>query len=328
MSNIADGVFSTLAGELNEAITMYWETAASILEGSGILLLDPPADYLSMENNFFSALFLYSYHRVRLPPSRRVLYAAINQCLRGMVTGCDNILDDEYKATLRTSLPGGAKKFRSVLDIMVSDRVLFALVTRACWEETLTRDQVLAASSASLRALTESGAQEATEEMGVDRILEPNDVLRRVHHYKTGKLFLCPWGVPETVEVLDEGELEPVKKALYRVGIGCQIMDDMVDLRRDALEKRHNYVASLIFHGTNPAGWERFLSMVRSERPEDEDGALLEHFPEAKRAAATAARERLESGLKGLFFETHQFLVEPCLDFLCERIGTTHLMGA
>ena len=115
---------SSLLGELGAALTRYWSTAAEVLRGGGVRLREPESDAFSLERNFFSLLFLYSYQRLGVPRERRVLYAIVNQCLRGMVTGCDNLLDDEYKPTLETDLPSGATRFRSVLDIMVSDRVL------------------------------------------------------------------------------------------------------------------------------------------------------------------------------------------------------------
>ena len=79
----------------------------------------------------------------------------VNQCLRGMVTGCDNILDDEYKTTLETDLPPQAHRFRSVLDIMVADRVLFTLLVDHCRRHDLPMERALQAGTASLRALTQ-----------------------------------------------------------------------------------------------------------------------------------------------------------------------------
>jgi hypothetical protein len=94
-------LLAQLVDELSTALSIYWRTAARILRASGVNLLDPPDGYFSLEKNFFSALFLYSYHRAGISKSRRVTYAAVNQCSRGMVTGCDNILDDEYKKPLK-----------------------------------------------------------------------------------------------------------------------------------------------------------------------------------------------------------------------------------
>ena len=178
---MAQEPFIGLKQELIEALSLYWTTATQILKGSGINVLDPVPEYFSIKKNFFSSLFLYSYFRAGIPKTRRVLYAAINQCLRGMVTGCDNILDGEYKKTLETDLPERGTRFRSVIDIMVSDRVLFSILYKSCQDNVLSPDQVLAASSESLRALAGSGAQEAAEEGGVMERLAPEKILGSVH---------------------------------------------------------------------------------------------------------------------------------------------------
>jgi hypothetical protein len=119
---------TSLDRELAEGLGRYWSIAGGILEGSSVRLIPPDPASASIESNLFSLLFLYSYLQAGIPAPRRVFYAAVNQCLRGMVTGCDNLLDDEYKKTLDTDLPPSGTRFRSVLDIMVSDRVLFELL--------------------------------------------------------------------------------------------------------------------------------------------------------------------------------------------------------
>jgi hypothetical protein len=117
-----------------------------------------------------------------------------------MVTGCDNILDDEYKITLDTDLPESAAKFRSILDIMVCDRVLTALMVKGEKAGCFSRDQLLTANTVSLHALLKSGAQEASEEQGVVTTLLPEAVLSDIHSVKTGLLFQAPWALPEALE--------------------------------------------------------------------------------------------------------------------------------
>ena len=318
---------SMLEEELSEALSLYWGSAQEILKGSGITLLEKPAGFLKLENNFFSAIFLYSYHRAGLPRDRRVLYAALNHCLRGMVTGCDNILDDEYKKTLETDLPEGATRFRSIIDIMASDRVLFSIVMAACGRNELSMEQVLKASTASLHTLTASGIQEASEEQGIGSILTPADILTKVHHYKTGLLFNCPWGIPSVLEQLNPDIVAPLKEALYRIGMGCQIMDDMVDLARDTRGARHNYVTSLIYHGANHDLWTQLQEKAAVE-PGDDTATLLLAFPEALEESACLAQRYLFEGLSALFDQRHSFAVQPAIAFLYTRIGTEHLMAA
>ncbi|UCG08022.1 MAG: polyprenyl synthetase family protein, partial [Desulfobacterales bacterium] len=86
---------------------------------------------------------------------------------------------------------------------------------------------------ASLHALIRSGAQEASEENGIDSILTPQQVLALVHHFKTGLLFQCPWTIPQVIESYRKEKVNFILDALYKIGMGCQIMDDMVDLASD-----------------------------------------------------------------------------------------------
>ena len=190
----------------------------------------------------------------------------MNQCLRGMVTGCDNLLDHEYKRTLETDLPSQGTRFRSILDIMVSDRVLFEVLLKSSKTDGLPYDRIAEASSVSLRALARSGAQEAAEEGGGrGSRLAPEEVLRSVHRYKTGELFQAPWAVPAVIEDLEERTVDPIRQALFSIGMGCQIMDDMVDLLADVREGRQNYVTSLFYHDSSRETWTRLEGKLASD---------------------------------------------------------------
>lgn len=310
-------IFAMLEEELSSALSMYWEIAGGILEGSGVRLLDPPSGYLSIENNFFSALFLYSYCRAGIKKSRRIIYSAMNQCLRGMVTGCDNLLDNEYKKTLITDLPEGGTKFRSVLDIMVSDRVLFELSLNSFKE----KEKILASSIMSLQGLVRSGYQEAAEESGIDEILLPDSVINEIHHYKTGILFNCPWAVPSVIEELDEGMVKYLNNSLYRIGIGCQIMDDMADVISDVHTGRHNYIASLIYHESGAESYKLLRSMASEETENYTRGDVYMKFGSARNKACLKARSYLSEGFRDLFEEKYRWLVESAIVFLAGRIG-------
>ncbi len=316
-----------LEDELSAALSVYWRTAARILQASGFKLMDPPDGYFSLEKNFFSALFLYSYHRAGIARSRRIIYGTVNQCLRGMVTGCDNILDNEYKKTLETDLPEQGVRFRSVVDIMVSDRVLFEILLREFKNNGLSYSKVSKANAASLHALIRSGAQEASEENGIYNILTPQQVLASVHHFKTGLLFQCPWAIPRVIEGCGKEEVNFILEALYQIGMGCQIMDDMVDLASDLQRQRHNYVASVIYHEFDSSHRKRLNSHKSSNPSAEEETDLFLKFPEALSVAKNAAYKFLEKGLGGLFEPDHQFFVEPAISFLSKRIGADRFMA-
>lgn len=323
---IAQEAMGPVESELREGLERYWEVADRILAGSGIQLAPPVPEYTSLTRNFFSALFLYSYIRAQIPADRRILYVAVNQCLRGMVTGCDNILDSEYKMTLDTDLPAAGTRFRSVLDIMVSDRVLFEILLEYGDRHRLSADLMKRASAASLRALTRSGAQEASEEAGIgeDR-LSPEEVLTRVHHFKTGLLFQCTWAIPHILEGSLYQEEDLMKDALYRIGIGCQIMDDLVDLTRDVKTRRHNYVASLVHHGA--CGSAKKTLQDAGNLPDSPVPFFSEHRDLLQEAHAEGSRH-LRDGLTRLFSAGHQGLVNWAEAFITERIGVRQIIAA
>jgi hypothetical protein len=315
--------FAPLISELRGGLEIYWHTAEKILSESGVRLVEPKDDYFSLEKNFFSALFLYSYFRAGIQSHHRVFYVAANQCLRGMVTGCDNLLDDEYKKTLDTDLPLEARKFRSVLDIMVSDRVLFEILIDFCRSNGLSTAVLIEASRASLTALTRSGAQEAAEEAGIDKRLSPEEVLAKVHHFKTGLLFRCPWAMPPIIEGDRDLAASPITNSLYKIGMGCQIMDDMVDLLADLRNSRHNYIASLIEHGADKLA-QRWLREAFPGMP----AQFFAEFPALFATAHATALTYLEDGLSGLFAQDHQIFVKPAVRFLSQRIGVDRVMEA
>ena len=314
-----------LLEELRSGLSSYRNVADGILRQIGVTLKAPKEDDFSLKNNFFSFLFLYSFHRAKIPKPRRILYAAILQCLRGMVTGCDNLLDDEYKKTLDTDIPENGFRFRSVIDIMISDRVLFQLLLRSYRRQDLTVDKVVAATTASMKSMTLSGLQEASEEAGKTTILKPDDLLQTIHHYKTGILFKCPWDIPLTIENLDDSDIAPLLEGLYCIGMGCQIMDDMVDFRSDIERKRHNFMVSLIFYGLHPREKSWLKELIDAGGRQKLTVDLTKDFPDSVLKASEASYRFLESGLNLLFSEQHRFLVKPSIQFLEKRIGVAHL---
>jgi hypothetical protein len=244
-----------------------------------------------------------------------------------MVTGCDNLLDDEYKKTLDTDIPRSAYRFRSVMDIMVSDRVLFQILFEYCQENNIIRDKMTKAMTVSIKTMTLSGMQEASEETGITTILQPDHLLKTVHHYKTGILFTCPWDIPMIIEDIQESDIKPLKDGLYDIGMGCQIMDDMVDFMSDLERKRHNYLVSLFYYSPHAHEKRRIEKLMRTVDHEHPMVDLSKDFPESLAKASEASRNFLESGLNRLFSPQHRFLVVPTIEFLKRRIGAAHPCG-
>jgi len=310
-----------LLSELRAGLATYWNIATDILQECEVTVVQPTENDFSSSKNFFSLLFLYSFYSAGIRPERRILYSAVLQCLRGMVTGCDNLLDNEYKMTLNTDIPQTGHRFRSVIDIMISDRVLFRLLFDAGAQGDIDREKISLASAVSMKSMTKSGIQEASEETGVEKILVPDSILSTVHHFKTGVLFTCPWDIPEVIEKIEPSQVKTMKKALYAIGMGCQIMDDIVDIGSDISMKRHNYLVSHIFHGDCEKERRRLQEYLRLPRQgEQQDGAFAD-FPRSVALACATAKDFLHSGLSGLFRDDHSFLISPAMEFLQRRIG-------
>ncbi len=338
MNSILDSITATgnariqqlmfrLKDELRQGLMLYWNSADQILNKSNIKLNRQSESYFSLENNFFSTLFLYSYIKGKIPESKRILFVAANQCLRGMVTGCDNILDNEYKQTLDTDLPANATKFRSVLDIMVSDRILVAILHKGYKAGEFSFDHILQANIAVLHALLKSGVQEASEEKGAGEILKPEDVLSKIHPIKTGILFQAPWVLPELVEDRKLKSVSGIKEGLFQIGMGCQILDDMVDLSMDAQMNRHNYVASLIYHEGNPQEQKAMAKYLTQNVKGHYDPDFLFNFPDARKASMNKALHFLEKGTSLLFTNEHRFMIDYSIDFFIRRIGADHFFS-
>lgn len=311
--------YTTLKKELEEGLTLYFDAASEILKGTGIHLRERKQNGVSIDQNFFTAIFLYSYFKAGITSRNRIAYTAVNQCLRGMVTGCDNILDNEYKKTLDTDLPESSYKFRSIIDIMVSDRAVLAILDRVIGK-ALPREKLIEASFETLRALSLSGVEEASEEGGEIDMMPPERVLTDIHHYKTGLLFNSPWAVPNLLEDVDKEISALLINALYNIGIGCQVLDDITDIAVDLSMKRPNYIASLIFYGKNEDERGVLRRLIERDAIEGTEN-LAVRFPEAVRLAGEKADSLLKNGLDHLFGPDHRFMVAAAMKFLYQRIG-------
>ena len=206
----------------------------------------PPA-FFTLRKNLFSTLFYSVYLVLDIPRPRRLLYGKLNHLFRIWVTSADNLLDDEDKCVLPLLMPGASRVMREVIAIMAADRVLGRVLSSAVATETLTLSQADELAEQSLRCLLPSAAQEAGEEGGINERPAPEYVLDTIHVLKTGLLFNIPFlGVDVVESGLDNERVGRLKRALMQFGGGCQILDDVRDIGRDFVERRHNYVLSVL----------------------------------------------------------------------------------
>ena len=198
------------------------------------------------QKNFFSILFLAIYQAIGIPGDRRLFYGCLNHCLRGIVTGADNLLDNEYKEMLPLAFPATATKFKSVMHIMLFDRFLNKLAGRMA-DFGLAGDSGLL-QDALFRAIVPIGAEEASEEGGVSTILPPEKILSSVHMYKGGRLLCLAFVAPRLLESELAAPLATAEKGVYDIGMALQMIDDLTDFYEDLRAGNHNYLVSTIAH--------------------------------------------------------------------------------
>ena len=207
-----------------------------------------PEANLNWRKNIFSTLFQSVYHLMDVPAPRRMLYGKLIHLFRIWVTSADNLLDEEDKEVVPIAMPGSARVMRQVVAVMAADRLLAEILNDAVAQGALTAVQRDELARESLRRLLPSAAQEATEEGGIAVRPPPEDVLGVIHRLKTGLLFNLAFVGPEIVEPTACARTARLREGLMDFGLGCQLLDDVRDLARDLLEKRNNYVLSILAH--------------------------------------------------------------------------------
>lgn len=253
-----------------------------------------PEANLGWRKNLFSTLFQSVYHLMDIPAPRRLLYGKLIHLFRIWVTSADNLLDAEDKEVVPLVMPGSARVMRQVVAVMAADRVLAEILNDAVAAGTLTPAQSAALSRESLCRLLPSAAQEATEEGGIAVRPPPEEVLGVIHRLKTGLLFNVAFVGPEIAEPAVFDRTEPLREGLMNFGLGCQVLDDIRDMARDFLEKRHNYLLSVLFFQAP----ERLREWTA--RPPSVSDRLYLDVPQFTLPAARRGFDLMVSGLRTL----------------------------
>lgn len=256
-----------------------------------------PDEFYLPRKNLFSTLFQSVYHLLDIPSSRRLLYGKLNHLFRIWVTSADNLLDTEDKIVIPIEIAGSSRIMRQVISIMTADRVLKTVLDQAVQDGIINPHQAELLSRKSLQVLLPSAAEEASEETGVSIRPDKEYVLHTIHHLKTGLLFHVPFLGPDTIETsLDAHKLALCKEGLMNFGLGCQILDDIRDIAKDYLEKRHNYILSHLF-----ADSPLYLAKLHEiETVIDINSNIFNLFPDIVHPAADRGLQLLTDGLMSL----------------------------
>jgi hypothetical protein len=212
--------------------------------------------------NFFSILFLAVYRAMGIHEERRLLYGVINHAIRGIVTAADNILDDEYKEMLPLRFAAGASRFKSIMHLLLFDRILYQVVDDAVEKRIISAEDRPRILQTILDALVPIGEEEATEEGGVDRILTPAEIIEQIHRHKGGNLLRLAFVAPLLVESGRHERVELADRGVYRIGLALQVIDDLTDFHEDLRDRHHNYLASTIHHEGSDMERQRLAALM------------------------------------------------------------------
>lgn len=220
------------------------------------------------QRNIFSILFLSIYRSLGIPQERCIFYGVLNHAIRGIVTATDNILDDEYKEMLPLRFGENATRFMSVMHLLLFDRFLAQTIRMAAENNLISPEMQDEISQSIFDSMVPIGAEEASEEGGINEILHPSEILSSVHMYKGGNLLRLAFVTPKIVEKHLDARLNQVDEGVYHIGMALQVIDDLTDFHDDLRDRRHNYLVSSIHH-EGKAAEKRVLGEIIEGRNQD-----------------------------------------------------------
>lgn len=302
-----------------EAVAWFYGQAAEML-AEACPLRPPASEQKTVNRNLFSIFFLTCAYPFGLTQTKKHFYARINHCLRALVTGCDNLLDDEYKEIFPFALAGSGTRFRSVLTLMTADRLISDLAAGELAGGNLSLREVRLLSRTVLAVLTPSGLEEHEEEsLGEMVVPTPEEIFSQVHHRKTGLLFRAPLDLIAGLENGHNQASRRVADGLRDFGIGCQLLDDLKDVAVDLSRGRFNAVISLARYGDDHEEKEKVCLLEKeksaiSESQARDFAACLPRAHQLCRARAgeffSRALDLLASQLPGFDQARCQALIE------------------
>lgn len=227
----------------------------------------------SPRRNFFSTLFLAATEALVGPSDRLPLYAMVNQGMRAWVTACDNLLDNEYKEVFAFDLPGRGWRMKSVLTLLLADRVICGYVADVYHDCRLLE----LVQSVSLRSLMSSALQEHEEEDLDGPTMTVEQIMRDIHRRKTGDLFEAPLALPLAIESVAPDRAAAARCGLHTFGLACQVIDDLADAQADLARGRPNVLVASICR-QEAMDWQSLKRLAPPDGPPD---ALARRYPGA-----------------------------------------------
>lgn len=295
---------------------------AAELGGQACPIGQPDQETLSPERNFFSCLYLSVITEMVTSSGYLPLYAMVNQAMRACVTAGDNILDDEYKPVFdfRFEAPGG--RIRSILTIMLADRVVEHFAAREYADFDILHDTCWS----TLQALAPSLLEDGTEEERPVEVLPPGEITTRIHTRRTANLFLAPLALPTSIEEIDPALLAYGRASLKHFGLSYQILDDIRDMPDDMVGGRHNLCVSLLHEQKGHQEGAALVKIIREQGAQE--WTAWDRFPDVVRRAAQLACEEMQTAYENLHGAGSQIAEIPRREMtglVCELLGVAQV---
>jgi len=253
-------------------------------------------DLTFLQEHFFLTLFDSVFRTLGCPTPRLRMYGLLNLCVKGLVVAGDNLFDREAKMDLPLAL-GKGSCFASIMQLLCFDHLAMRVLER-CGGDIRAEDVVRFRRDL-VSALAYIGTLEGSEEAGVQSVLPVEEMIRKVHEVRGGRLFALSFIAPTVWEPADtRAKWETAHRGIARLGTAFQIVDDLVDFEFDLGRRSHNVLASQIVHAGAAAEKATFEKLAGGK---DLPRNLVERsFVVSARAVLDRARVEAEQGFAEL----------------------------
>lgn len=243
---------------------------------------------------FFLILFSAVFEHLKVDRKRLDFYAELSYCIMGTIAAADNLFDRESKVLLPLK-PVEGSVFGSILQLMCFERLTMNVAGRAIEKSELDGARWRTAHRNLLTAMATIGKLEGVEEAGLNHIMEPEEMVRRVHMVRGGMLFGLVTVAPLAIEEPEAEEgLKSVEEAFVKLGTAFQLVDDVTDFEFDLTRKSHNILAAEAHHRGSAEEKALLAEYLRGRTPAP--GEVEEKFAgSASRVLETAGQLAYES---------------------------------
>lgn len=196
-------------------------------------------------NNMHSVFFYSLYETLSFSEKERKFCGLLNNSFRLIITGADNLLDNDDNHYLGFAKINNSPTMKSVFDILLSEKIIHSVLNDYSLKFKLfSHDKVQCIQEQIFNQLAGSGINEAEESQKLQINLTPEEIINTVHHFKSGKLFTLPFLPAKNISC--NPLIEKVENSIYEFGIAIQILDDVSDIIEDYIGKKPNYFIAVL----------------------------------------------------------------------------------